>query len=121
MPTVSNDLSKSDELVRQAAEIARQYVRGVEERRVAPAQGDLDNLKKLHEPFPSAPSDPLQVLRTLDYIGSPATVATTGGRYFGFVNGGTVPASLAANWLAGAWDQNSALRIMSPIAAELEE
>jgi glutamate/tyrosine decarboxylase-like PLP-dependent enzyme len=121
MPTVSNDLSKSDELLRQAAEIARQYVRGVEERRVAPAQGDLDNLKKLHEPFPSAPSDPLQVLRTLDYIGSPATVATTGGRYFGFVNGGTVPASLAANWLAGAWDQNSALRIMSPIAAELEE
>jgi glutamate/tyrosine decarboxylase-like PLP-dependent enzyme len=121
MPTVSNDLSKSDELLRQAAEIARQYVRGVGERRVAPAQGDLDNLKKLHEPFPSAPSDPLQVLRTLDYIGSPATVATTGGRYFGFVNGGTVPASLAANWLAGAWDQNSALRIMSPIAAELEE
>lgn len=121
MPTVPNDLSKRDELLRQAAEIARRYARGIGERRVAPAQGDLDNLKRLHEPFPNAPSDPLQILRTLGDIGSPATVATTGGRYFGFVNGGTVPASLAANWLAGAWDQNSALRVMSPIAAELEE
>jgi len=45
----------------------------------------------------------------------------TGGRYFGFVNGGMVPAALAANWLAAAWNQNAALRVMSPIAAELEE
>src|SRR2546423_7429401 len=36
-------------------------------------------------------------------------------------NGGMVPAALAANWLAGAWNQNAALRVMSPIAAELEE
>jgi glutamate/tyrosine decarboxylase-like PLP-dependent enzyme len=121
MPTVSNDLTQRDELLQQSADIARRYVRGIGERRVAPAQSELDNLKRLHEPFPSAPSDPLQVLQTLDEIGSPATLATTGGRYFGFVNGGTLPASLAANWLAGAWDQNSALRVMSPIAAELEE
>jgi len=61
------------------------------------------------------------VLKKLGDVGSPATVATTGGRYFGFVIGGTLPASLAANWLAGAWDQNAALRVMSPVAAELEE
>jgi glutamate/tyrosine decarboxylase-like PLP-dependent enzyme len=61
------------------------------------------------------------MLAQLDEIGSPATVATTGGRYFGFVNGGMLPAALAANWLAGAWNQNAALRVMSPIAAELEE
>ena len=57
----------------------------------------------------------------LDEIGSPATVATTGNRYFGFVIGGTLPAAMAASWLANAWDQNVALRVMSPVAAELEE
>src|ERR1700688_4085807 len=116
-----NELSKRDELLRQAAEIARKYARGIGARRVAPAGKDLDNLKQFHEPFPNDPSDPMQILQALNDIGSPATVATTGGRYFGFVNGGTVPASLAANWLAGAWDQNAALRVMSPVAAELEE
>jgi glutamate/tyrosine decarboxylase-like PLP-dependent enzyme len=48
-------------------------------------------------------------------------MATTGGRYFGFVIGGSLPVATAANWLAAAWDQNAALRVMSPIAAELED
>ena len=64
---------------------------------------------------------PADVLALLDRVGSPATVATTGGRYFGFVNGGALPASVAANWLASAWDQNAALRVMSPAAAALED
>jgi glutamate/tyrosine decarboxylase-like PLP-dependent enzyme len=121
MQSVLNELSKRDELLKQAAEIARNYALGIGGRRVGPAKTDLDNLAKFHEPFPSAPSDPMQILAKLDEIGSPATMATTGGRYFGFVNGGTLPASLAANWLAGAWDQNAALRVMSPVAAQLEE
>src|ERR1039458_5771054 len=48
-------------------------------------------------------------------------LATTGGRYYGFVIDGTLPAALAANWLAGAWDQNAAMQVMSPVAAKLEE
>jgi glutamate/tyrosine decarboxylase-like PLP-dependent enzyme len=119
--TVPDELSKRDELLRQAAEIARRYALGIGERRVAPSQEGSDNLKEFHEPFPNAPSDPMLVLKKLEDVGSPATVATTGGRYFGFVIGGTLPASLAANWLAGAWDQNAALRVMSQVAAELEE
>lgn len=121
MQTNPHDLSGRVELLRQSAEIAREYILGIGERRVAPSETDLRKLAGFREPFPLSPSSPVQVLKKLDEIGSPATVATTGGRYFGFVNGGTLPASLAANWLAGAWDQNAALRVMSPVAAELEE
>ena len=117
----SEQLTESDDLLQHAAESARKYVQGIRERRVTPSEKDLGGLTKFRERFPNAPSDPMRVLEQLDQIGSPATVATTGGRYFGFVIGGTLPASLAANWLAGAWDQNAGLRVMSPVAAELEE
>src|SRR5271154_238669 len=57
----------------------------------------------------------------LDQIGSPATVASTGARYFGFVTGGSLPAAMAANWLAGAGGQNAALFAQSPVASRIEE
>jgi glutamate/tyrosine decarboxylase-like PLP-dependent enzyme len=60
-------------------------------------------------------------LELLDRVGSPATVATAGGRFFGFVLGGALPASVAAAWLASSWDQNAALRVMSPAGAALED
>ena len=121
MRTDTEEKSKREVLMRGAAERALRYAAGIGERRVAPTENDLRNLKKFHEKFPASPSDPLEVLEKLDEFGSPGTVATMGGRYFGFVIGGTLPASLAANWLAGVWDQNAALRVMSPVAAELEE
>jgi len=104
-----------------AAERALRYVGGVRERRVAPAASAVEALRAFREPLPERPTDPAEVLAMLDEVGSPATVASAGGRYFGFVIGGAVPASLGANWLAGAWDQDAALRAMSPVAAELEE
>ena len=108
-------------LLTRAAEIAMRYVSNASGRRVGPTEAALAGLQRFHEPFPQTGCDPKEVLKMLDEIGSPATVLNTGGRYFGFVNGGTLPVSLAANWLAGAWDQNACLRIMSPAAAELEE
>jgi glutamate/tyrosine decarboxylase-like PLP-dependent enzyme len=81
----------------------------------------LDNLAILDEPLPEGPADPQAVFDLLDRIGSPATVATAAGRFFGFVHGGCLPAALAANWLAGAWDQNAVLFPTSPIASRLEE
>ena len=62
---------------------------------------------------------PKQTLRLLDEVGSPATVACTGGRYFGFVTGGALPVTVASNWLATAWDQNVAFVVMSPIVAKV--
>jgi glutamate/tyrosine decarboxylase-like PLP-dependent enzyme len=60
------------------------------------------------------------VIGLLQRYGAPATVAQLGGRYFGFVNGAAVPAGLAARQLAGFWDQNAAMQVMSPVAAQLE-
>lgn len=110
-----------NELLADAARRASRYVGQVRERRVAPLPEDVSRLEKLGGSLPDSPCDPNQVLSLLDEFGSPATVATTGGRYFGFVIGGVVPAALAANWLAGAWDQNAAMQVMSPVAAKVEE
>lgn len=110
-----------NELLSDVAFRASRYLAGINERSVAPSSEAIDRLHELGGPLPDASGDPAQILALLDEIGSPATVATTGGRYFGFVVGGTLPASLAANWLAGAWDQNAAMRVMSPVAAKLEE
>lgn len=123
MPTKAGQESQltTHDVLNMAADRARRYVRDIGERRVAPADNELAALSKFHEPFPERSSDPGEVIAMLDDLGSPATVATTGGRYFGFVIGGALPASMAASWLANAWDQNLALRVMSPVAAELEE
>jgi glutamate/tyrosine decarboxylase-like PLP-dependent enzyme len=109
------------DLLTDASARAVRYVSGVGSRRIAPRQEDIARLVSLGGPMPEEPCDPQAVLALLDDVGSPATVASTGGRYFGFVTGATLPAALAANWIAGAWDQNAGMRVMSPVAAALED
>ena len=109
------------ELLYQTAEIAARYLETLDERGVAPTAEALARLAELNEPLPEEPIDPGAVLDTLDRIGSPATMGMAGRRYFGFVIGGSLPAALAANWLAGAWDQCPGLFAASPIGTVLEE
>src|SRR5215470_9199249 len=104
-----------------AAARAAEYAGSVAERRVSPGPEAVDALRAFHEPMPDGPTDPREVIERLHRVGAPATVTTTGGRYFGFVIGGSLPAVTGASWLASAWDQNVALRVMSPIGAELED
>ncbi|HEV2402295.1 MAG TPA: aminotransferase class V-fold PLP-dependent enzyme [Candidatus Sulfotelmatobacter sp.] len=109
------------DLLADAAERASRYLEEVHNRSVAPKPEDMARLEGLAVSLPEEGCEPNQILATLDEFGSPATVATAGGRYFGFVIGGSLPAALAANWLAGAWDQNAAMQVMSPVSAKLEE
>lgn len=102
------------------AERAIRYLEGIDSRSVAPVAGAIDRLNQWDEPLPDGPTDPETVVGLLDEIGSPATMAMAGPRFFGFVSGGALPAALAANWLAGAWDQNTSLSAVTPGTALLE-
>jgi glutamate/tyrosine decarboxylase-like PLP-dependent enzyme len=108
-------------LLESAAQRAIGYLEELDSRGVAPGAQAVAGLERFREPLPDGPADPEEVLRLLDEVGSPATIATAGRRFFGFVIGGSLPVTLAANWLAGAWDQNSALYHVTPATALLEE
>ena len=105
----------------RTAEVAARYLETLDGRGVAPTPEALAGLAELNEVLPEQPQDAAAVLEMLDRIGSPATMGMAGRRFFGFVIGGSLPAALAANWLAGAWDQNPGLYAASPIGTVLEE
>lgn len=109
------------QLLEQAKQYAFEYLDGVSTRRVSPDASAIAGLSAFEEPMPKEPQPPAEILAQLQTYGAPATCAQGGGRYFGFVNGGITPVGMAARWMADAWDQNSALYVMSPIASKLED
>jgi len=108
-------------LFEQAKAHAFAYMNGVAARRVYPDTQAIQDLGRFEEPLPEAPQPGSEILDQLHSYGAPATVAQTGGRYFGFVNGGIVPTALAARWIADTWDQNPAFYVISPIVSKLEQ
>jgi glutamate/tyrosine decarboxylase-like PLP-dependent enzyme len=108
------------DLLDDARQRAGRYLESVNARSVAPATQAIASLTRLEQAFPEQTSTAEAVLAELDEIGSPATMASAGARFFGFVIGGALPVTVAANWLAAAWDQNAGLVVTSPINAALE-
>lgn len=107
-------------LFEKSKQYAVEYMQTIVDRKIIPEQQDLAHLEKFDQPLSETATSPHDILEMLNSYGSPATVAQTGGRYFGFVNGNILPSALATKWLADTWDQNPALFVMSPIAAQLE-
>jgi glutamate/tyrosine decarboxylase-like PLP-dependent enzyme len=107
-------------LLDDAAKRASRYLETLSTRSVAPEREAIAALTRFDQALPDHPSSAESVLAELDEIGAPATMASAGGRFFGFVTGGALPVTVAANWLATAWDQNAGLVVSSPANAALE-
>jgi glutamate/tyrosine decarboxylase-like PLP-dependent enzyme len=108
-------------LLEETMKRATNYLENLSERDVAPNRDAVARLAKLSGPFPEQGLKADAVLAELDEFCSPATMATAGPRFFGFVTGGSLPAALAANWLAGAWDQPASFYEETPATAFLEQ
>ncbi|HSI59979.1 MAG TPA: aminotransferase class V-fold PLP-dependent enzyme [Ideonella sp.] len=108
------------ELLFDGADRAARYLEGLDSRAVQATLAAIAALEGFEEPLPAQPQEAAATLAMLDTLGSPATMANAGGRFFGFVVGGALPVTLAAQWLASAWDQNAALHTAAPAAARIE-
>lgn len=108
-------------LLRTTTEHALKWIDGLDHRPVA-ALSSIDELRcRLDGPLPDVPSDAEAVINELVAHTEGGLIGCPGGRFFGWVIGGTHPAALAADWLVSAWDQNAALAACSPAEAVIEE
>jgi len=109
------------DLLAQTAEYAARYLASVDTRPVR-EEATVEELRAaLGGPLPDGPVDPAQVVSELIEGAEPGLVKIPGGRYFGFVIGGTLPAALAADWLTSTWDQNAGLYACGPSPSVAEE
>jgi glutamate/tyrosine decarboxylase-like PLP-dependent enzyme len=109
------------DLLRETADLAADFLESLPDRPVFP-RVEVDELRaRLGGPVPDGPTDAREVVRELAAAGDAGAVAIAGGRYFGFVIGGAVPAALAADWLTSTWDQNAGLYVAGPAASVVEE
>ena len=114
-------VSESRDLLGRTADIAATFLESLAERPVLP-DVDVDALRAaLARPLQDAPIDAREVIEDLAADADPGVAGMSGGRWFGFVIGGSLPAALAADWLTSAWDQNAGLFVASPAAAIVEE
>ncbi|MQA99993.1 MAG: aminotransferase class V-fold PLP-dependent enzyme [Actinobacteria bacterium] len=100
---------------------AERFLDGLPERPVG-STATVDELwTALNGPLPMEGLDDRTVVTDLMKSAESGLVATAGPRFFGFVIGGSTPASLAADWLTTLWDQNAGLVAAGPAAAVVEE
>ena len=109
------------ELLQDADQRAQAYVAGTDGRRVFPGKAEQAALSGFNEGLPDAGHPASETISMMDTLGSPATVASNGPNYFGFVIGASLPAASAAERLALAWDQCASTSDGSPVADVLEK
>ena len=114
-------MTNNRDLLENAAQRAIRYIEKASTRHIEPSPTAIESLTEFAIPLPDQGWDSTEVLAELDRRGSPATVVSTSPRFFGFVAGGALPVTVAAQWLATAWDQVPNMRVLSPIGCKLED
>ncbi len=114
-------LERSAAIIAQCTPLAQNYLKTIEQRQVSPSKTAIEALSGFDAPMPLRPPAPGATLAKLDALGSPATMASAAGRYFGLVVGGTLPEALGARILAASWDQVVFSEATSPIGVKLEQ
>jgi glutamate/tyrosine decarboxylase-like PLP-dependent enzyme len=114
-------MSQWKEVLDEAARYATGYLDGLPERRVGSGATLAELRETLGGKLPEQGENPREVIAALARHADPGIVASSSGRFFGFVIGGATPAALAADWLTSAWDQNAGLYVIGPAASVVEE
>jgi glutamate/tyrosine decarboxylase-like PLP-dependent enzyme len=116
-----NSVDSYRDVLSDACARAQRYLETIANRRVVVSRNAIQNLVALATPLAEQGQAAEQILELLDHVGSPATTASMGRRFFGGVIGGALPVAVAAHWLADAWDQNACLFEFSPVGCYLED
>jgi glutamate/tyrosine decarboxylase-like PLP-dependent enzyme len=107
-----------DEVLELVAREARAYIDSVDDRPLRAPDAD-ERALKLSVPLPEEGVGAAGALRELLEEGLPASVSSSGPRFFHYVIGGSTPAATAAAWLTDAIDQNPGLWPASPLGSAL--
>nr|WP_201469803.1 aminotransferase class V-fold PLP-dependent enzyme [Microbacterium hydrocarbonoxydans] len=99
---------------------ALEFLGSLEDRPVWPRATLAEMLDAFGGPLPDDGLAAADVITEIASRADPGLVAIPGGRFFGFVIGGTHPAALAADWLVSTWDQNSGSALLTPTTVALE-
>jgi len=104
----------------KALKMGHEYLTNAMERHIFPYDEAITALENFNEPFPGISSSSQTILNLLKQYGEQATLPHIGGRYFGFVIGSVIPASLSAKIMSAFWDQCPAMEVLSPLGSKLE-
>src|SRR3982751_3106908 len=104
-----------------ALDRAVSHLEHLDETSVAATVGAASLRKRLEKPLAQTGLPPRQVIEELAADVQGGLLGSAGGRFFGWVIGGALPAAVAADWLTSAWQQNAGLYACSPAAAIVEE
>jgi glutamate/tyrosine decarboxylase-like PLP-dependent enzyme len=115
------DTTTEHAVLERATELALAFLGSLDAAPVNPTV-PLDELRRrFAHPLPEGGVDPITVIDDLARDTAGGLLGSAGGRFYGWVIGGGLPAALAADWLTAAWDQNAGLYACGPAAAVVEE